>query len=61
MIEAIGSCADIKEFVPGIQGDRGFGALSPQSARSDVGCAANAIPMANTAAAATVTFRRCIP
>jgi hypothetical protein len=61
MTEAIGSWADIKAFVPGTQADRWLGVPLPQSARSDVGCAANAMPMANTAAAATVTFRRCIP
>src|ERR1700737_2162019 len=59
--ETVGSWADIKVLVPGTQGEPSRGALSPQSARSDVGCAANATPMANTAAAAAVTFRRCIP
>jgi hypothetical protein len=33
---------------------------SPQSACKDVGCAANAAPIANIAAAATVTLRWCI-
>src|ERR1700694_5092911 len=56
--ESVGSWADIKVLVPGTQGEPSRGAPSPQSARSDVGCAANATPMANTAAAAAVTFRR---
>src|ERR1700730_4058429 len=59
--ETVGSWADIKVFVPGTQGEPCRGAPLPQSARNDVGCAANATPMANTAAAATVTFRRCLP
>src|SRR6185437_3695327 len=46
------SWVDIKAFVPGTQSDPCRGLLSPQSARSDVGRAANAAPMANAAAAA---------
>jgi hypothetical protein len=58
--ETIGSWADIKVFVPGTQGDPWLGVPSRQSARRDVGCAANETPMAKTAAAVTITFRRYI-
>jgi hypothetical protein len=57
----LGSWADINVLVPGTQGDLVRGPRSPQSARSDVGWAANATPMANTAAAVSITFRRYIP
>src|ERR1700679_1745798 len=57
----LGSWADINVLVPGTQGDLVRGARSPQSARSDVGWAANATPMANTAVAVSITFRRYIP
>src|SRR5277367_2803069 len=56
----LGSWADISMFVPGTQGDPCRAPPWPQSARSEVGCAANATPMANTAAAVKITFRRCI-
>src|SRR6185437_16216506 len=46
------SWVDIKAFVPGTQSDPCRELLSPQSARSEVGRAANAAPMANAAAAA---------
>jgi len=59
--EILGSPADIKVFVPGTQGVPGLGAPSLQSARGDVGCAANATPKANTAAAVTITLRRYMP
>jgi len=51
--EPYGSWADIGLAEPGIHGDR-CTIPWPQSARSEVGCAANAAPIAKTAATATV-------
>jgi hypothetical protein len=56
-----GSCADIGLAEPGIQGDRCSTRPKPQSARSEVGWAANAAQNAKAAAAATVTLRRYMP
>ncbi len=47
-------------FVPGTHEDPGRDTACPQSARSDVGWAANATPNANTAAAINSTFLRYI-